>query len=286
MEDLFMSTMNELSNKQALETKYNNSRSNLLLVVVFTVVNLVLLITNSDTYFLFSAYIPYMLVTLGMMFCGMFPEDYYGEEFSGMEFLDTSVFAVFLGLALIIVALYLISWIFSKKNRVGWLIVSLVIFSVDTLAMFALMGFELESIIDIVFHAWIIISLSLGINSYCKLKKLPVQEADASQLQQTEERQEGFANSQTLRAADTNVKARTLIETEVFGHTVTYRRVKRVNELVVDGIVYDELEILIEGKHSLEANVDGHLIQAGFDGAIHSYLKVDGELIAKKVRLY
>ena len=152
--------------------------------------------------------------------------------------------------------------------------------------MFALMGFELESIIDIVFHAWIIISLSLGINSYCKLKKLPVQEADASQLQQTEERQEGFANSQTLRAADTNVKARTLIETEVFGHTVTYRRVKRVNELVVDGIVYDELEILIEGKHSLEANVDGHLIQAGFDGAIHSYLKVDGELIAKKVRLY
>ena len=281
-----MSTMNELSNKQALETKYNNSRSNLLLVVVFTVVNLVLLITNSDTYFLFSAYIPYMLVTLGMMFCGMFPEDYYGEEFSGMEFLDTSVFAVFLGLALIIVALYLISWIFSKKNRVGWLIVSLVIFSVDTLAMFALMGFELESIIDIVFHAWIIISLSLGINSYCKLKKLPVQEADASQLQQTEERQEGFANSQTLRAADTNVKARTLIETEVFGHTVTYRRVKRVNELVVDGIVYDELEILIEGKHSLEANVDGHLIQAGFDGAIHSYLKVDGELIAKKVRLY
>lgn len=281
-----MSTMNELSNKQALETKYNNSRSNLLLVVVFTVVNLVLLITNSDTYFLFSAYIPYMLVTLGMMFCGMFPEDYYGEEFSGMEFLDTSVFAVFLGLALIIVALYLISWIFSKKNRVGWLIVSLVIFSVDTLAMFALMGFELESIIDIVFHVWIIISLSLGINSHCKLKKLPVQEADASQLQQTEERQEGFANSQTLRAADTNVKARTLIETEVFGHTVTYRRVKRVNELVVDGIVYDELEILIEGKHSLEANVDGHLIQAGFDGAIHSYLKVDGELIAKKVRLY
>ncbi len=281
-----MNTPNTLSNKQVLETKYNNSRMNLLLVVAFTAINIVLLVTKSDTYFLFSAFIPYAMVTLGMMLCGMFPEEYYGEDLAGIEFLDSTVFAVFLGIAIVMVVLYLLSWIFSKKNRVGWLVFALVIFAVDTLGMFAVEGFALESIIDIVFHVWVIVSLAVGIRAGGQLKKLPAEETDVLEWETTVEEQETVINSGIIRNADLTVKARVLLEADALGHTVTYRRVKRVNELVIDGYVYDELEALIEPAHSLMAVVDGHEIEAGFDGNAHSYLKVDGETVAKKMRLY
>ncbi len=281
-----MNTPNTLSNKQVLETRYNNSRMNLLLVVAFTAINIVLLVTKSDTYFLFSAFIPYAMVTLGMMLCGMFPEEYYGEDLAGMEFFDSTVFAVFLGIAIVMVALYLLSWIFSKKNRVGWLVFALVIFAVDTLGMFAVEGFALESIIDIVFHVWVIVSLAVGIRAGGQLKKLPAEETNVLEWETTVEEQETVINSGIIRNADLTVKARVLLEADALGHTVTYRRVKRVNELVIDGYVYDELEALIEPAHSLNAVIDGHEIEAGFDGNAHSYLKVDGETVAKKMRLY
>ena len=281
-----MKKTNTPSQKQVLETKYNNSRTNLLLVVAFTAINIVLLVTKSDTYFLFSAYIPYVLVTMGMMLCGMLPEEYYGEDFAGMEFFNTSVFAIFLIIALVMVALYLISWIFSKKNRVGWLVFALVIFAVDTLGMFAFVGFALDSIIDIVFHIWVIVSLALGIHACGKLKKLPAEEIEVPELEMVEQEQGDVINSIIIRSADLTVKTRTLLEAEVLGHTVTYRRVKRVNELVIDGYVYDEIEALVEVAHSLKAEINGHVIEVGFDGVAHSYLNVDSELVAKKIRLY
>ncbi len=279
-----MKTSETLSNKDVLETKYNNSRHNLLLVVVFTVINIVLLITKSESYFLFSAYIPYALVTLGMLLCGMFPEEYYGEDFAGMEFLGSSVFTVFLVIAIIFTALYLVSWIFSKKNKVGWLIFALVIFSIDTLGMFALMEFATESIIDIVFHAWVIISLAIGINACRKLKKIPADEIAETEIEQTD--MEKPARSEMIRVADLGAKARILLEAEALGHHITYRRVKKVNELVIDGNVYDEMEALLEFAHSLQAEIDGHLIEVGFDGNVHSYLEIDGEIVTKKMRLY
>ena len=45
-----------------LESKYNKSIANLLLVVIFTVINIVLLVLNANSYFLFSAFIPYFAV--------------------------------------------------------------------------------------------------------------------------------------------------------------------------------------------------------------------------------
>ncbi len=284
-----MKTPNTLSNKQVLETKYKNARSNLLLVLLFTIINIVLLVAKSDVYFLFSAYIPYALVTLGMAVCGMFPTEYYTEELSGLEFLPTSVFAVILGIALVITAMYLISWIFSKNNKVGWLIFALVIFAIDTAGMLLFSEIQLDGIIDIAFHIWVIVSLSMGINACYKLKKLTPEEEipenpfEADDIQQDE----NIAfNSGVIRIADTDVKARILLEAQALGHTITYRRVKRVNELVIDGNVYDEIEALIETAHTLNAQIDGHLIEVGYDGSIRSYLKVDGQMTAKKIRLY
>lgn len=279
-----MSTPVSSSARQAYETKYKNSRANLIFVVVFTVINMVLLITQSDTYFLFSAFIPYALVAFGMSICGMYPAEYYGEEFADMSFFSPSVFTVLLVIAVMITLLYFLCWIFSKNNRKGWLIAALVIFSFDTLGMFLINGFALDSIIDIVFHIWVVVSLCLGISACQKLKQMPAEEGEVVEAEQTVQ-EECPVNSNVIRLADPHVKARVLLEGNAFAHSVVYRRVKRVNELVIDGNVYDEIEALAEFAHELKAEIDGHSIAVGYDGFAHSYLKVDGEITMKKLRL-
>ena len=121
-----MARQKPLSDRQTLEAKNKNARGNLLLVVVFTVINIFLLVTESSTYFLFSAFIPYLLVDLGMWYGGMYSPEYYGEYYPGAGYSDMPILVVFMVIAAIILLLYLVSWIFSKKNRIGWLIFALV----------------------------------------------------------------------------------------------------------------------------------------------------------------
>ncbi len=163
----------QLTQQQVLERKFASARSNIVVVLLFTLLNIILLVTNSNTYFLFSAYVPYFLADLGMFYCGMYPAEYYGDELANMLFMDKSFFAIMLVLAAVVLALYLLSWIFTKKGKTGWMIFALVFFSVDTAALFLLNGFSSELIIDYVFHAWVIVSFANGIAAAGKLKKLP-----------------------------------------------------------------------------------------------------------------
>lgn len=95
-----------------------------------------LLVTNSDRYFLFSAYIPYTAATLGMILCGKYPLEYYGGgDPSEYNFMDQSAFVGFIAVAVVLAILYVLPFIFSKKLRPGWLLFTLVIFILDTLFM-------------------------------------------------------------------------------------------------------------------------------------------------------
>ena len=91
--------------------------------------------------------------------------------------------------------------------------------------------------------------------------------------------------SLAIRYADFGVKSRILLEAEAETYTICYRRVKTVNELVVNGRVYDEKKALIEFEHTLRAVIDGHTIEAGLDELSCSYIRFDGELIAYKERI-
>jgi hypothetical protein len=113
-----------------------------------------------------------------------------------------------------------------------------------------------------------------------------LQESATSEESEAETKESVIQNSPVLRFADEDVKARILLEAEWRSHKITYRRVKRVNELVVDGRVYDEYTALVEIAHTLCGCVDGHTIEAGYDGKVYSFITVDGEIIAKKVRLF
>lgn len=166
----------ELSTRRTYEQKYKSSRMNLLMVVILTAINLVLLVTNANSYFLFSAFIPYFIASMGMLLCGRYPQEFYEGEFEELVFFNDTVFIVLLVIAIVITSFYLLAWFLSNKNRVGWLIFALVFFVVDTLGMFVLNGASFEGILDILFHAWVIYDLSRGIVAYYKLKKLPPEE--------------------------------------------------------------------------------------------------------------
>ncbi|MBR6681831.1 MAG: hypothetical protein IKL40_02470 [Clostridia bacterium] len=95
---------------------------------------------------------------------------------------------------------------------------------------------------------------------------------------------QNISNNKAKRYADTSVKSRILLEANVQGYEICYRRVKSVNELVINGKVYDDKKGIIEFTHNLSALVDDHKIDAGYDEESNSYIMFDGEIIKRKKR--
>ena len=168
-----MKDQNSMMQKRKLFSQMKGTSSSLLAIVIFTAINLVLLVANADSYFLFSAYIPYYATSLAMYLCGMYPADYY---MPGDEFLPGGVFAGTLGFSIVFLGVFLLAYFFCKKGKTGWLIASTVLFALDTVALVLLVGFDIGLIMDYVFHAWALISLILGIVAFNKFKKLPPDE--------------------------------------------------------------------------------------------------------------
>ncbi len=92
--------------------------------------------------------------------------------------------------------------------------------------------------------------------------------------------------TRAIRRADMEVKYRVLSEAKVEDYVICYRRVKSVNELVINGYVYDEKKGVVEFAHNLYASVNGHIIEAGFDGAAYSYILFDGNRIKQDRRRF
>ncbi len=256
------------------QQKYNVARTNLILMIGLTVINIILALVGSDTMLLFSATVPYFATVFATM-----------AEFQ-------ILFASLVAIAVLSVLCYLVCWIFSKKHF-GWMIAALVLFVLDTLALIAfyLVAGEISGILDLAIHAWVLYYLILGVINGAKLKTLPEEvnsclngEPAGAQAPTVSPIVDGV-DTPILRVADMTVKSRILVQTDAFGHHIVFRRVKRINELVIDGNVYADVEILIETAHALSACIDGHLYQVGFDGVAHCYICVDGNQIAKKLRL-
>ena len=148
-----------MNKNQSLEQKYNSTRVNLLLIVILTAVNIVLYFTGSETMMLFSASGPYYAVIFGSAM--------------PLPILSIPCYAV-AGICLLV---YLLSWIFSKK-RSGWLVVALVFFVLDTIAMLGLYIWaqDFSGILDIALHAYILYSLFVGVSTGKQLKNLPPEE--------------------------------------------------------------------------------------------------------------
>lgn len=150
------------------DAKYKSMRASLLAIVIFSAINLIS-VTLTQTYFLFSAYLPQLLAVVGY--------EFYLET-------EMTVFPVIFGvIGLVMVIPYLICWIFSKKH-VGWMIGALVMFSLDTLLFLPdfitfLMAGDFSTILDLVFHVYALVSLAMGVSYGLKAKKETATAAEA-----------------------------------------------------------------------------------------------------------
>ena len=280
---------NYQSNVQKLHQRYSNASSSLFIISLMTVINIIMLVAGGDTYFLFSSSVPYVIVVFGMLLCGVYPSDEYLQEFGHLKLFDKSAFAIFIIIAAAIIILYIICAIFAQKRKVRWIIFALIFFCIDTILMFLYYGFTLDIIVDIFFHIYVIVTLTLSINAHYQLKKLPKEQPLIIEENKDEQNNNDSEdplipkNSPILRKADFSVKSRILLECSFSNHTIIYRRVKRVNELIIDGNVYDEYSAVAEFDHSLVAEVDGHKFIAGLKNS-KSFIVVDGMILRQKIR--
>lgn len=165
-------TLNMPVDKQSAlyqQNQIKTARNNLLVVVLFTVLNMVLLLIGSNRYFLFSATIPYYLIFFGYTF------DYFTL---GTYTLTGMVMALvpLIGLGL--------CWFMCKKDN-RWMTAAAVLFGIDTAAMAAMMlwaGDLSGSFLDIVFHGWVLVTLIAGIKAANRLKILEAQKTEDPQI--------------------------------------------------------------------------------------------------------
>ena len=156
------------NSREYLLRQVANGRYSLILIVILTVVNLIMTILDTNTYFLFSASVPYYLVFVGM---GM-ENGFVNGDWNVRGTLTYTGLVI----ALIIVAVYLLCWLLSKK-RAGWLTVALVLFIIDTVALvviaFALYESPEGKLVDLLLHIWAIVELVLAVRGSKKLQELP-----------------------------------------------------------------------------------------------------------------
>lgn len=151
------------NSNQIKRNQYNVARVNVLSVVLLTLINVVLCLLGMDSYFLFSAIVPYFIASIGALWGGLYPPEYYADlEMTEADFMSTGFVVACAAIAIFIIALYFVCWLLSKKH-VAFMIAALVLFAIDTILMPVLFGISLDWILDYVFHAWVLVSLVIGI---------------------------------------------------------------------------------------------------------------------------
>lgn len=254
------------SPRQLARSRFRTARMDLLIVIIFTFVNIGLIFTQSQSVMLFSAVIPYYAVALA-----------YSADlaFGGLTWLIHGS----LILAGIILALYFICWLLSKKHY-GWLVAASVLFGVDTASVLALYGVILgdlgAGVMDILLHGLLMYYLIMGAISGCRLKNMPDSVVETAAPP---------PESLPIRAAEPVAPEQVILQAEAAGLQICYCREEEKHMLIINGYVYDQVETLVESNHELRAVCGGHSIAAGFHaGAAGSYILFDGQPLVHKSR--
>ena len=140
-----------------------SARYNIFAIVLFSVINVAMCLLGMDSYFLFSAIVPYFVASIGAYWGGLYaPEFYVDSGMTEADFMSTGFVVACAAVAIVIIALYLVCGLLCKKH-VAFMIAALALFVIDTIMMPVLYGISMEWILDYVFHAWVLISLTAGV---------------------------------------------------------------------------------------------------------------------------
>ena len=162
------------------EMRYARSRTDLLFVIIFSLINCILAFFGTGYMFLFAAIFPMILSALSgilLLHPDMLTELLELDPLSSAEVLSVSgsvikVFGILLlAVTVLILLVYFFAWLGSKKKG-GWLVAALVFFSIDCVFMIFSIS-DVRDIIDILFHVWVMYDLICGVIAWNKLKKMP-----------------------------------------------------------------------------------------------------------------
>ena len=155
-----------VSYRAHLQQQISIARRTLLGVVVMTLINLVLLLRDGNTYLVFSASVPYYLAFLGKVI-----DNGFGPMAENGTYTATG-----LVLGLVILAMYLLPWLLSKRKG-NWLYVGAGLLCLDLVALAAVSVLLLQSItgtaVDILVHIVAIVQIGKGATADKKLRSLP-----------------------------------------------------------------------------------------------------------------
>lgn len=280
--------------------RYNRARSEMLFVIGLTVLNIALLfLSENGFYFLISAYVPYAAMAVA-----------FKTELSVFTFLKVAAVAI----TFVVLGVYLLLYFLSKKKP-GALIATLVLFSIDTAVLLAesLMSgsFAFDMLLDILFHALVIVYLVMGLIAASKLKKLgedvyskpvihidPVASGQPANAEGTyerinepehtddvfrEEKTDGFAvgfNFKTEPKCVWDGKGKVRLSAEYNGLNVNAVRKFGCTQLIINESVYDTFDSVVETPYSLGAEVNGTKFMYSQDAFGNASLLADGVCIA------
>ena len=154
-----------------LASRVAGGRYSLLLVLIFTLVNLVMVLLDTDRYFLFSASVPYYMTFYGKAMDNGFT--------TGAWDVNGTYTMTALVVSAVILALYFLCWFLSRKKP-GWMAGALALFTLDTVALllisYVLYGNILINLVDLLIHIWVLWELFQAVKSHKKLQTLPPEE--------------------------------------------------------------------------------------------------------------
>ena len=131
---------------------YKMARINVVAILAFTLISFIMYFV-SESYFFFSIFTSVLFIALG-------------KEYQKVP--ATGAMVVCIIVAILILAVFLVFWLLSKKHR--WaMIVLLVLFAGDCVAI--LINFSVQAILDIAFHAWMMYYFILGVKAAANLQK-------------------------------------------------------------------------------------------------------------------
>jgi len=157
-----MSKRGIMSTRQTLQRRIQISRGNLILMAVFTIVNILAYWFEFRFMLPFSAFLPFTIFDFGYYF--------------SMELNDPALFTIGIALASFIILVYFLGYFLSNKKP-GWLTFMLIMYVFDTVVMIYLFTmifvFNGSMILDILFHVWVLYYLINGVIAVNRLKALP-----------------------------------------------------------------------------------------------------------------
>ena len=200
------------------------------------------------------------------------------------------------------IAMVTLDLLFFSKKHVGWMVGALTYFAMDCALLIILCvmsGDFVSSLVDLLFHAWVMYYLISGVRSGFKLQKMPAPEpmptggsillneepnGTAADAAESTVAASTIPDSPILRVAGNEEKVKVYVEAQWNGYSIVYRKYgKNTEELVINGNVYAEYVFRGLAKpNTMSATVGGMQISAGYFQ--RNFIAVNDQIIAASVR--